>query len=229
MKSPASFPSYKTQTSGDFPYIARGGSRPPRLLASLPGIEHGFGTRNAGLTQAGMASVKQIHSDVSFIAHQPGCIGEGDVIITRDLGVAVSIRTADCFPILLADRDTRAVAAIHAGWRRTAAGVVRSTLARMRDEFGTDPRNIFAAIGPGIGACCYEVGLDVAERFGKTEAGKLDLAGENRVQLIAAGVKSERIEQVGGCTFCHPTQFFSWRRNHDNADPDDFFHSDCSV
>ena len=164
-----------------------------------------------------MASVKQIHSDVSFVAHEPGCIGEGDAIITRDLGVAVSIRTADCFPILLVDGETRAVAAIHAGWRGTAAGVVTSTLARMRKEFGTDPRNIFAAIGPGIGACCYEVGRDVAERFGKTEAGKLDLAVENRNQLIAAGVEPDRIEQVGGCTFCHPAQFFSWRRDHDSA------------
>ena len=188
-----------------------------RLLASLPGIEHGFGTRNATLTQAAMASVKQIHSDVSFIAHEPGCIGDGDAVITRDPGVAVSVRTADCFPILLVDRDTRAVVAIHAGWRGTAAGVVTSTLARMRNEFGTDPRNVFAAIGPGIGACCYEVGLDVARQFGKTEAGKLDLAMENRHQLISAGVEADRIEKVGGCTFCHPAQFFSWRRDHNSA------------
>jgi polyphenol oxidase len=188
-----------------------------RLLASLPGIEHGFGTRNADLTQAAMASVKQIHSDVSFVAHKPGFIGEGDAIITRDPGVAVSVRTADCFPILLVDRDTRAIAAIHAGWRGTAAGVVTSTLARMRDEFGTDPRNVFAAIGPGIGACCYEVGLEVARQFGKTEAGKVDLAVENRNQLIAAGVEANRIERVGGCTFCYPAQFFSWRRDHDSA------------
>ena len=188
-----------------------------RLLASLPGIEHGFGTRQSKLDQAAMASVKQIHSDVSFVAHQPGCIGEGDAIITRDPGLAVSIRTADCFPILLVDRDTRAVAAIHAGWRGTAAGIVTSTLTRMRDEFGTDPRNVFAAIGPGIGVCCYEVGLDVAKQFGKSEAEKLDLAVENRNQLIAAGVEPNRIEQVGGCTFCHPAQFFSWRRDHDSA------------
>jgi polyphenol oxidase len=118
---------------------------------------------------------------------------------------------------LLVDRDTRAIAAIHAGWRGTAAGVVTSTLARMRDEFGTDPRNVFAAIGPGIGACCYEVGLEVARQFGKTEAGKLDLAVENRNQLIAAGVEANRIERVGGCTFCYPAQFFSWRRDHDSA------------
>jgi len=188
-----------------------------KLLASLPGIEHGFGTRNSKLDQTAMASVKQIHSDVSFVAHQTGCIGEGDAIITRDPGVAVSIRTADCFPILLVDRDTRAVAAIHAGWRGTAAGVVTSTIARMGNEFGTDPRNVFAAIGPGIGSCCYQVGLEVAQQFGGTEPGKLDLAAENQNQLIAAGVELDRIEQVGGCTFCHPAQFFSWRRDHDST------------
>ena len=187
------------------------------LLARLPGIEHGFGTRESKLDQTAMASVKQIHSDVAFVAHEAGCIGEGDAIITRDPGVAVSIRTADCFPILLADPETRAVAAIHAGWRGTAAGVVRTSLDRMRSEFGTDPKNVFAAIGPGIGACCYEVGIEVARQFRMQQAGKLDLAAENRNQLIAAGVEPDRIELVASCTFCHPTQFFSWRRDHDRA------------
>ncbi len=187
------------------------------LLASLPWIEHGFGTRESNLDQTAMASVKQIHSDVSFVAHEPGCVGEGDAIITRDPGVAVSVRTADCFPILLVDRDTRAVAAVHAGWRGTAAGVVLSSLARMRSDFGTDPRNVFAAIGPGIGKCCYQVGIEVARQFGMKDAGNLDLAVENKDQLIAAGLQPDRIDQVGGCTFCHPAQFFSWRRDRDRA------------
>ncbi len=164
-----------------------------------------------------MASLKQIHSDISFTAERPGCVGEGDALVTRTAGVAVSIRTADCFPILLVDPDTRAVAAVHAGWRGTAAGVITSTLARMRSEFGTDARNVYAAIGPGIGKCCYEVGVEVARQFGMQEAGHLDLAVENQKQLIAAGVKPERIDQVGGCTFCNPAQFFSWRRDHDRA------------
>jgi hypothetical protein len=187
------------------------------LLASIPWIEHGFGTRDANLDQEPMASVKQIHSDVVWVAQQPGCAGEGDAIVTRTRGVTVSVRTADCFPILLADPETQSVAAIHAGWRGTAAGVVQSSLARMRSEFGTDPSNVCAAIGPGIGACCYEVGIEVARQFGKDSGGKLDLAVENRSQLIAAGVRSERIEVVGGCTFCHPAKFFSWRRDHDPA------------
>jgi hypothetical protein len=87
----------------------------------------------------------------------------------------------------------------------------------MRSEFGTAPKNVFAAIGPGIGACCYQVGLEVAREFGMSEAGHLDLAAENRNQLIAAGVAPHKIDLVGGCTFCHPAQFFSWRRDHDRA------------
>jgi YfiH family protein len=187
------------------------------LLASLPWVEHGFGTRDSALDQATMASLKQIHSDVALIAEHAGCLGEGDALVAGAPGVAVSIRTADCFPILLADPETRAVAAIHAGWRGTAAGIVASTLARLRREFGTDPQHVYAAIGPGIGRCCYQVGAEVARQFGMQQAGNLDLAVENRTQLTRAGVKPERIEQVGGCTFCNPAQFFSWRRDHDRA------------
>ena len=164
-----------------------------------------------------MASLKQIHSSISFTAERPGCVGEGDALVTREPGVAVSVRTADCFPVLLADPERHAVAAIHAGWRGTAAGIVKEALGRMRDEFGTDAADVYAAIGPGIGACCYEVGIEVARQFGGQQAGKLDLAAENRSQLIAAGLKPERIDLVGGCTFCNPEQFFSWRRDHDPA------------
>ena len=187
------------------------------LLANLDWLEHGFGTRNTNLDQTAMARVQQIHSDVTFVAHEPGCVGEGDALVSRTPGVAVSVRTADCFPILLADPETRAVAAIHAGWRGTAAGVVRSSLDRMRKKFGTDPENVFAAIGPGIGQCCYEVGIEVARQFGMRDAGNLDLAVENKNQLIASGLQPDRIERVGSCTFCHPAQFFSWRRDHDRA------------
>ena len=187
------------------------------LLKNLDWLEHGFGTRESNPDQAGMASVKQIHSAVAFVAQEPGSIGEGDALLTRTPGVAVSVRTADCFPILLADPETRAVAAIHAGWRGTAASIVGTTLARMRSEFGTDPGNVLAAIGPGIGQCCYEVGIDVAKQFGMEQAGRLDLAVENRTQLIGAGVPPAGIELVGGCTFCNPAQFYSWRRDRERA------------
>ena len=179
-------------------------------------VEHGFGTRYANLDQSSMASLKQVHSEHSLSAKEPGCVGQGDALVTQVPRLSVSVRTADCFPILLADPATHAIAAIHAGWRGTAAGVVRSTLARMQDEFGTIPKNVRAAIGPGIGACCYEVGMDVARQFSiGLIGGHLDLAAENRSQLIAAGLDPANIDVVGGCTSCNPAQFFSWRRDRD--------------
>jgi YfiH family protein len=188
-----------------------------RVLDQLLWVEHGFGTRASVIDQNSMASLKQIHSNLVFSADGAGCAGEGDALVTREHGLAVSVRTADCFPILLADPVSRTVAAVHAGWRGTAASVVLSSLGRMQSEFGTDPRDVYAAIGPGIGSCCYEVGLEVAHRFGKGEAGHLDLAAENRAQLLAAGLHPNHIDAVGGCTFCNPGQFFSWRRDHDRV------------
>jgi YfiH family protein len=187
------------------------------LLERLDGIEHGFGTRHANLPQASMASVHQIHSNLTLIAGGPGCAGEADALLTNQPGLAVSVRTADCLPILLADPYTRSVAAIHAGWRGTAAGIVDEAIARMRSEYGTQAAHIRAAIGPGIGACCYEVGIEVAQRFGYARAGKIDLAAENRRQLLDAGVPAGQIEVMGQCTSCNLAQFFSWRREGEKA------------
>lgn len=186
------------------------------LLEQLSGIEHGFGTRHSGLTQDEMASLKQIHSNIVLVADRPsGVIGDADALIVGEPGTTVSIRTADCLPILLADPRTGAVAAVHAGWRGTAARIVEQTIERMNAEYGSRPEDLAAAIGPGIGKCCYEVGLEVARRFGEEQAGKIDLAEYNRGQLLAAGVT--QIEIVSPCTFCEADTFFSYRREGERA------------
>ncbi len=165
-----------------------------------------------------MASLRQIHSSLSLVADRPeGCVGEGDALLTDQLGVTVSVRTADCLPVLLVDLHHHAVAAVHAGWRGSADGVVAKTLRRMRDEFGTNAVDISAAIGPGIGACCYQVGQEVARRFGLAHAGRLDLAAENLRQLTTEGVPGESISLAGVCTFCDPARFYSWRRDRESA------------
>lgn len=188
------------------------------LLERLPWIEHGFGTRHAPLTQDGMASLKQVHSALPLVAdRQDGCVGEGDALLTREPGVTVSVRTADCFPVLLVDMHHHVVAAVHAGWRGTADGVVVETLRRMRVEFGTKTVDISAAIGPGIGACCYQVGEEVARRFGLEQAGRLDLAAENLRQLTLEGVPREAISLAGACTSCDRERFYSWRRDRESA------------
>jgi YfiH family protein len=183
-----------------------------RLLLSLPGIEHGFGTRHSQHTQDAMASLKQIHSGLALVAERErGCIGEGDALIATMSEVTVSVRTADCLPILLADVRTGRVAAVHAGWRGTVAGVALNAMERM----GSRPADIYAAIGPGIGKCCYEVGIEVAQQLGGDRAGKVDLAEHNRTQLESAGV--QHIDVLGLCTFCHADQFWSYRREGEQA------------
>ena len=187
------------------------------LLSQLAWIDHGFGTRLAPLSQEGMASLKQIHSASTLIATHPGCAGEGDALLTAIPGLPLSVRTADCYPLLLADAKHRAVAAVHAGWRGAADGIVVKTIAKMRVQFGTSPADIVAAIGPGIGVCCYEVGAEVARLFGLERAGRIDLAAANRGQLIEAGVGETHIDVLGGCTFCDAARFYSFRREKKQA------------
>jgi YfiH family protein len=189
-----------------------------KLLAGLPGIEHGFGTRHGPVSQNGMASLTQIHSARVLVADAPAsCIGQGDALVTNRRGLAVSIRTADCLPILLAEPVSGAVAAVHAGWRGTVARIIQAAVENLRAEFGANPRGIYAAIGPAIGVCCYEVGAEVARQFGLAGPGNLDLAAENRRQLIDAGVLGAKIEILGLCTKCDPAQFHSYRRDGDAA------------
>jgi polyphenol oxidase len=179
-------------------------------------VEHNFGTRDAISTQEDMASLKQIHSAAVLAAVQIGCVGEGDGLVTSTPGIAVSVRTADCLPVLLLDARGRAVAAVHAGWRGTAARIVPAAIERMRVEFGSQPEDIYAAIGPGIGKCCYRVGEDVARKFGLEEAGHVDLGKANRDQLIEAGVAEAHVDRLNLCTFCD-ARFHSYRRDKDAA------------
>src|SRR2546426_5180705 len=88
---------------------------------------------------------------------------EGDAAVTALKGAVLAVQTADCVPILIADSHRTAVAAVHAGWRGTAARIVESTVARLREEFALDPQDLGAAVGPPLGGGCYEVGLEVID------------------------------------------------------------------
>lgn len=194
------------------------------VLSALDWLEHGFATRHAEnwFDERRLAYLKQIHSDVTHAASNPGNLGEGDALITDVPGLLIGVRTADCLPILIADPTHRAVAAIHAGWRGSAEGIVLRAIAAMRARFGTEPRDAVAVIGPGIRRCCYEVGSDVATRFSSWlpeldgGAGKvhLDLLEVNRRQLLSAGLGE--IHAGGDCTFCN-SLFHSFRRDGESA------------
>ena len=147
--------------------------------------------RNAVSERRNLATLRQIHSDRCVPAGgQCGCLGEGDALVERAPGTLVGVKTADCIPILLVDAETRSVAAVHAGWRGSANRIAMRAVEAMAREFGTEPGDLHAAIGPGIGLCCYEVGPEVAGRFGMRAAGPvhLDLPGANRGQLLEAGI-----------------------------------------
>lgn len=116
-----------------------------------------------------LISVRQFHSNLLSIAHTTDAERErpwkADGLMTADPGLLLAIQTADCIPVLIADRKKKAVAAFHAGWRGTVKRIVELGIGRMRIEFGSKPENLIAAIGPGVGSCCYAVGEEVLSEF----------------------------------------------------------------
>jgi polyphenol oxidase len=153
-----------------------GDSKPERVLnlgftdwdkrACVIENRHAF-ARAIGAANMKMLALRQIHSD---LAHRVDASSiriacQGDALFTREPKCLLTVQTADCVPILLADARTRSVAAIHSGWRGTLKRIAEKTLGRMRMEFDTRPEDVIAAIGPGIGGCCYEVGHEVSREF----------------------------------------------------------------
>ena len=113
-----------------------------------------------------LIALKQVHSDlIHVVKSKTSKTLVGDGVITNVPEIALAIQTADCFPVLLVDTRNRAVGAFHAGWRGTLHRIVEKGLGKMRREYGTQPENVLAAIGPGIQECCYEVGEEVRAQF----------------------------------------------------------------
>lgn len=163
-------------------------------LARLPGLLHGFSSREDGSlgpdsggakpaavrrnrarflrTLAGrgkapeLVTLKQIHSDlIHRVDGPPKTALQGDGLITDRAGLVLAIQTADCLPLLLVDPKHRAVGAFHAGWRGTLARIAEKGVGLMWQHFGSRAQDLRAALGPGIHACCYQVGSEVRERF----------------------------------------------------------------
>jgi len=192
-------------------------------LRRLDFIDYHFGTRHSQ-PPPNIVTVHQIHSARVVSNHgmppRPDDSRlDADALLENTPGVTIGVRTADCVPILLADPVQRAVAAVHAGWRGTAAHIVQAAIRSMTDEFGTRPQDLLAAIGPSIGSCCYQVGPDVAKEFGVLAPGKvsLDLSYVNARQLAAAGVPEQNISNDPDCTQCNPNDYHSFRRDREDA------------
>jgi YfiH family protein len=172
-------------------------------------------------------TAKQVHGDAILrVSNDAGKrAGVGDGLMTDAPGILLGITAADCVPLLFLESRRRVVAAVHAGWRGTAAGVSATAVARMQEDYGIDPSALHVALGPSIGPCCYEVGREVVEQIGahwadevqaawrpKGAKGYLDLRAVNRAQLVAAGVPHHQIKEIAPCTACNLEQFFSYRK-----------------
>lgn len=207
-----------------------------RAQAGMP--QHAFGTRHAPPAATPwpwprhipLVTAKQVHGDHVIIV-TPGLTEapgghQGDALMTGQAGQTVGVFTADCLPILLADPVRGAVAAVHAGWRGSLRRIAQKAVATMAATFGSLPGQMMAALGPAIGRCCYEVGLEVLEPLrrefpywrelvdaqrNEVKKHRLDLRAWNRRQLEEAGVR--QIDDLTLCTACRPDLFYSYRRD----------------
>ena len=182
-----------------------------------------------GFHTSDLVLTRQTHSDIVRVVTRKDCNGcfhrdypECDALVTNDPGTALVVFTADCTPILLHDPVTGAVGAAHAGWRGTAADIAGKTVAAMVRQFGCDPANIHAAIGPNIAQCCFACDADVpdamvaalgdtAREWIQHRDGKyyVNLKAINAQFLRNAGVVNIEISEE--CTMCSPQRFWSHR------------------
>ena len=229
-----------TEEQRDGAWIFRPSELPAGLLAAFSGRatapqDEPFPTAHLarrfaaalGLHELPIARATQVHGSRACLVDDlpaPGEVrdaGECDALATGLAGVGLAVQTADCVPLLLA--GCRAIAAVHAGWRGSSASVATEAVGALR-KLGEDPSEVRAWIGPTIGACCYEVGPEVAGQFASdfsrsTPAGRylLDLAAVNRAQLSTAGVPAEAISVHPACTKCGGDRFASYRRDGEAA------------
>ena len=182
-----------------------------------------------GIPAEALVLTRQTHTDIvravtraDHMGLDHRCYPECDALITDDPGTGLVIFTADCTPVLLWDPVTGAVGAAHAGWRGTAAQIAAKTVEAMAEHYGCRPEDIRAAVGPNIGACCFQTDADVpeamirafgaeAERVIRFDGEKYytDLKELNALALRRAGVR--KIEISTDCTVCQHDRFWSHR------------------
>ncbi len=198
---------------------------------NLNGFLYGFTTRVMGKEEVikkfeengfKLITANQIHSS-KVIKVGRNLKGEisCDGLLTEDRGLFIGVKTADCLPILIFEREKKVVGAIHAGWRGTIKGITLEGVKKMEEEFGSNPHELIAILGPSISVCCYEIGLDVEKillsKFPESierRGGKsyFDLRKANRNLLLRGGLREENIYEIPLCTMCEKELFFSHRR-----------------
>ena len=188
-----------------------------------------------GVPAARLLLIRQVHRNDVAIARRDRSGDwvrpEADVIVSDDPTSAIGVRVADCAPVLLADRRLHVVGAAHAGWRGTVHDAAGAAVRAMTREFGSDPSDLIAAIGPCLGPCCGEVGDEVAEAFAGAGHERLDrwltyrpsgrmhvdLWTANADQLVAAGVRRDSVHVARLCTQTHSGVFHSFRADGESG------------
>ncbi len=187
--------------------------------------------RALGLDSDKLFLANQVHGDQVFVLNENP--GEGyfsythldyDAIITSHVGIPIGVLTADCLPIIMLDPIKRIIAILHSGWRGTCLNIVGNVVSKFKSEYGSEPKDIIAGLGPGIGSCCYEVDIKVIRSIKnsspnwkdyieplKTNRYLLDLMGLNIEQLVLSGLEPAHIHKTELCTACHTDLFFSYR------------------
>lgn len=179
----------------------------------------------------------QVHEDTIRVVQASDVLADifdpipydADGLITDQPGLCLTIYYADCIPVLLYDPVKKVIAAVHSGWRGTALGIAPQAVKKMADLYGSDPKDVLAAIGPGIGPCCFEthddvptamtaqLGQGVMDHVTTLPNGKfqVDLKGILTWQLTSAGVTLDHLEVLPLCTGCHPELYWSHRKMGD--------------
>lgn len=180
-----------------------------------------------GLSGINVITAKQVHSDTILkVSNSTGReAGIGDGLMTDVPRLFLGVMAADCVPLLFVEPTRKVAAAVHAGWRGTAAGIGPRAVTLMREIYRIDPAALHVAMGPSIGPCCYEVGAEVAAQLAvnwreelrgawRSEGvkGRLDLRALNEAQLLGVGIPRPHIRKIGPCTACYVRDFFSYRK-----------------
>ncbi len=175
---------------------------------------------------------KQTHTncvlELSELPKKP--INETDALLTNQPGLCLCVQTADCVPVLLFDSEKKVVAAVHAGWRGTVGKIVEVAVQKMLRNYDSDPKHIFAAIGPSISPDIYEVGDEVVnaahksipnveKTLSKNSSGKFhfNLWEANRQLLINSGIPDKNIQVLAECSFMEKDKYYSARREGVNT------------
>lgn len=180
-----------------------------------------------GIHDGRVVTMRQVHGDnvVEVQDRKLKEAGEADAMFTGEEDLFLAVLTADCVPILLVAPEQRVVAAVHAGWRGTLAGIAEKVVRLLESRHDVLAAQLEAALGPSIGSCCYEVKEDVSgplmKKWGKLSTPSIfvrggrtyvDLRRLNRDILRAAGIPGNQLHQIGPCTSCASEELFSYRR-----------------